>query len=164
MRDQRRRASGHNREQLTAPQPTVVPQPVPQAPVTTITFEGRTLQYSSPVPPPEILAAYNQVSPDLANRIMSLAEDQTHHRISIEAKAIDRESKRSGWGLFSATLIGLTGMVSAAVVGYSGHEWAAVGIVGSLSTVYGGAFIYGTKSRREERMDKAKLMTGHPPN
>jgi uncharacterized membrane protein len=140
--------------------PVISHNPQQGGTITTVKVEGKTLQYSSPIPPPEILAAYNQVIPNAAERILTLAEEQTHHRIAIEKKFVDGETKRSNRGLFCATLIGIIGMSSAGVVGYAGHEIAAAAIAGSLMLVYGGAFIYGTKSRKEERIAKAKMMMG----
>ncbi|MBW2608107.1 MAG: DUF2335 domain-containing protein [Deltaproteobacteria bacterium] len=45
--------------------------------------------FSWPLPPPEILAKYNSVLPDAAERIISMAENQATHRQRIESKVIE---------------------------------------------------------------------------
>lgn len=47
--------------------------------------------YQGPIPPPVILAQYDQIQSGLADRIMKMAESETAHRQSIENRAIDAD-------------------------------------------------------------------------
>ncbi len=40
--------------------------------------------FEGPLPPPEMLGVYEAVSPGAAERIISMAEDQQRHRMSVE--------------------------------------------------------------------------------
>lgn len=45
------------------------------------------VEISSPFPPPQLLAQYNEAVPDGADRIVKLTENQAAHRQSIESRA-----------------------------------------------------------------------------
>jgi uncharacterized membrane protein len=45
--------------------------------------------YIGPIPPPSIMEGWEKVLPGSADRILKMAEKQSAHRISIEAKVID---------------------------------------------------------------------------
>lgn len=45
--------------------------------------------FSGPLPPPELLAKYNDVIPNGAERIMAMAERQSSHRERLEYRVVD---------------------------------------------------------------------------
>jgi uncharacterized membrane protein len=97
--------------------------------------------HSGPFPPPEVLERYDVIVPGAARRILTLAEEQTRHRIRLEKRAV--------WRSFCGLVAGL--VVSAGCVGggvflvYRGHDYAggaiATAAVLSLATV----FLHGTR-------------------
>lgn len=44
--------------------------------------------FQGPLPPPEAFAAYNQILPGAADRILKLAENQASHRQKLEGRAL----------------------------------------------------------------------------
>ena len=57
--------------------------------------------FLGPLPPPEILAQYEQILPGSAERIMVMAENQAEHRQSLEETVktvIEGDSKRRTYG------------------------------------------------------------------
>jgi uncharacterized membrane protein len=113
-------------------------------------------QYSGPLPPPNILKDYNEVVSNGAERIMVMAEEQSKHRRALETKALHTDSRNSLLGVIFAFLLGITTVVTGAIVAIKGQTFSgafisSVGLGGLVST-----FIYGTKQRREEREGKAK--------
>ena len=44
--------------------------------------------WAGPIPPPELLAEYDQVIPNGAERILSMAEKQSDHRMRMEAAEV----------------------------------------------------------------------------
>jgi uncharacterized membrane protein len=113
-------------------------------------------EFSGPLPPPEVLERYNNVIPNGADRIMSMAEEQSKHRRSLEAKAMSTDSRNSLLGVIFAFVLGLSTIISGTYVILKGQVWpgtllGSLGLVGLVS-----AFIYGTKQRREERESKAR--------
>jgi uncharacterized membrane protein len=59
--------------------------------------------FSGPLPPPEILAQYNEIVPGAAERILKMAEEQSAHRRGLEDKTIRRNwmkvAEDNGWPL-----------------------------------------------------------------
>jgi uncharacterized membrane protein len=113
--------------------------------------------FSGPIPPPQILAQYDQIVPGAAERILKMAETQEVHRHGIEKKVIDSGISNSQRGMIFGFLIGMTAIVSGAVVaGMNGVAAVAGGAVistgGLVSLV--GVFVYGAKIRKEEREEK----------
>jgi len=108
--------------------------------------------FSGPIPPPELLAQYDQIIPDGANRLLIMAEKQSNHRQHLEKWAIIGGTILSYFGVACACVIAL-------IVSYYGYQlinhgyaisgtiFSGVGLVGLVA-----AFIYGTRSRREERL------------
>lgn len=158
-----------------SPQAQPQAQPQPQsAQVNTIEREqpkkegGRMVMSASfegPLPPPGVLASYDDVVPGLASRIAGWTTDQTDHRQSMESRAIGIDEKLSTWyivetllGQIFAFLIAISVLVSCVYLGL--HDKEAVAI--ALGTIgFGGmvaAFITGKKIRTssEARQSKSK--------
>lgn len=116
--------------------------------------------FSGPLPPPEILIRYNDAVPDGAERIIALAERQAAHRMALESRVVDADIKRSYWGLGAGFLIALAGLAASFFMVDRGNAVAGV-VVGALdlgSIV--ATFVYGTVSRRSERQQRAKMLSG----
>lgn len=47
--------------------------------------------FQGPIPPPDHLAGYEQISPGFADRIVKMAEDQANHRYAIDHKNVDSD-------------------------------------------------------------------------
>jgi len=91
--------------------------------------------YPTPIPPPEVLERYEAIQPGFSNRLLSLVETQSAHRQDLERINLIGESRRAD--------------ALAAALGTSG--------IGGLA----GTFIYGSKARKDERLERARLMSGH---
>lgn len=110
--------------------------------------------FSGPIPPPDLLAKYAEIIPDGATRILAMAEKQSKHRQCIEK-----------WAVIGGTVLSYFGVLCALLIAYgtlhfgsqlilenhviSGSIFSGIGLV-SLVT----AFIYGTRSRKEERLQR----------
>ena len=64
-------------------------------------------EWSGPLPPPDVMARYNDIVPGAAERILGMAENQTSHRIDIEKIAVRGDQTRSFWGLIFGFIISL---------------------------------------------------------
>ena len=116
--------------------------------------------FSGPLPPPEILIRYNDAVPDGAERIIALAERQAAHRMELESRVVDADIKRANWGLVAGLIVALVGLVASFLMVDRGNAVAGV-VVGSLDL--GGLvaiFVYGTVSRRSERQQRVKMLSG----
>ncbi len=111
-------------------------------------------EYSGPLPPPQALEQYNNIIPNGAERIMVMAEKQSEHRRTLEAKVLNTDSRNSLLGIIFALILGLSTVIVGGIVIHTGQAWSgtilgSAGLVGLVSV-----FIYGTKQRRAERESK----------
>lgn len=119
-------------------------------------------QFSGPIPPPKLMAEYQELIPDAPERILRLAELQADHRRTIESKVIDNEIIRSRRGLQAGFVVAMTmaigGIWIALTVAPPAGPLCGATMTGStlVGLVY--TFITGTRSRREERESKAKAL------
>ncbi len=105
-----------------------------------------------------MLREYNDVLPGVADRIISMAEQQETHRLFLEKTAILGDSRRAYLGLVAGLAVALTGFGVVAYVATIGQPWLG-GLIGVLdigSIVY--IFIHGSRERREERALKHEVI------
>jgi len=164
MTSRRRRTS---RTKTTSP--TQVTQ-VPDAPTTessSTSRQARIARYtemsSGPIPPPLMLKGYENIQEGLADRIVAMAERQEAHRQRMENKVITGDGWRAWAGLGCALLVSVLTIGGGVDLGL--HRPDVAGTV--LSGIFGvggltglaGTFVYGTRMRQNERMQKAQIMT-----
>lgn len=129
----------------------------PKKPLRHVVLERHEI-YSGPLPPAEDLAKYNDAFQNGAERIFQLAERQADHRMEIEKVAVKSGANNSNKGLNFGLTVALVGLVVAGFLGYV-NQGAAAAIIGSIDLVaLVSVFIYGTVSRRTERVQKSKSM------
>jgi uncharacterized membrane protein len=115
---------------------------------------SQQVSFSGPIPHPDLLQKYDQIIPNGADRIVTMAENQSRHRQHLEKWAVIGGTILSYVGVFIAGAIALFVSYYGYLLilnGYAipGTIFSGVGLVGLVS-----AFIYGTRSRREERERK----------
>jgi len=110
--------------------------------------------YIGPIPDAAQLEKYEQICPGAADRIISMAESQAHHRQMLESMAVKSNAKNSTLGVIFAFVIGMLTIIGGVFLAYSGLEWpgAIIGSTGLIGLV--SVFIYGTRSSRQERAKK----------
>ena len=111
--------------------------------------------YRGPIPPASELIAYNQAIPNGAERILSMAEKQSTHRMELEKTAVDRQTTQNGRGQIFGLVMGLVGIGSAVWLAMNGHDTVA-GIFGT--TTIGGlvyVFVIGKKAQKENLKEKS---------
>lgn len=117
-----------------------------------------TKSFSGPLPPPEILREYDELVPGSAKTFIDTFSDQAHHRMDLEKTHLRSDRRRSWGGLIAGFVVAMTALCGGIWLVYMGHDTAGatIGTVGLGGLV--GTFVYGTKSQRTERIEKAKLM------
>lgn len=96
----------------------------------------------------------------MADRLLTMAEKQSDHRISLESRVIKSDIRKSYLGLGAAFVIAMTGIIVGGWLVYTGHDAAGSAFVGAFLTGLVGVFITGTIVRRNERIEKTKIMVG----
>lgn len=112
--------------------------------------------FSGPIPPPEILKGYNEVVQNGAERIISMAEKQSAHRMQLEDFAVKEELTQSRRGQVFGFTLGIVGMGLATTLAIYGHDTVA-GIFGT-TTIIGlvTVFVLGKKSQQKDLAQKNK--------
>lgn len=113
--------------------------------------------YSSPLPPPEALAKYEQLQPGLVQKIIELTETQGNHRRELEAKHLeaqikhqerrDCEAKLGQVFAFLIAILGIGGGIYIALQGYqaAGSIISALGLSGIVTP-----FIIGRQEKEKK--------------
>jgi uncharacterized membrane protein len=113
---------------------------------------------SGPLPPPEILARYDAVSPGLADRLVKMAEAEAAHRRDVEHKAQEAQAtdlvayRRSEmWGQTFGLTIGLAAIGGAVYCAVHQAQWTGsfIGTAGVTGLVT--AFIVGRRALAQQR-------------
>jgi hypothetical protein len=80
--------------------------------------------------------------------------------MGLESRVVDADIKRSNWGLVAGFIVAVAGLLIAFLMVDRGNAVAGV-VVGSLDLAgLVAIFVYGTVSRRSERQERAKMMSG----
>lgn len=114
-------------------------------------------EFQGPLPPPQVLAQYNEVVPGLAERVVQMAESQSRHRQELERQVVAANvaaEKRASWfGFILLTLLSLGGFVLISR-GYGPHGIAIV--IGALAS-FAGAYVWGKKQQQKELAWKRRM-------
>lgn len=109
----------------------------------------KATSFSGPLPPPEILEGYNNILPDGAERILTMAENQSKHRMKLEDFAVRESFRQSATGQKYGLCLGILGLILAALLAILGHETVA-GIFGS-TTIVGLVAVFVIGKRGQQR-------------
>jgi uncharacterized membrane protein len=117
---------------------------------------------SGPLPDPQELAAYNQVAPGAADRIIKMAEAQSRHRIEIEKHVIHCQqgqvTRGQYFGLFAVIIVASCATYAA----ISGAQAFASVLGGTTVLGLATAFFGGKYMQKKDLSQKAKE-TPEPP-
>jgi uncharacterized membrane protein len=137
----------------------MIPAPPQRAEVNSITqAQVQAEFFSGPIPPPSYLARYNDVVPNGADRILGMAEKQSTHRESLEAKVIDgniRSQRRGQTQAFILALVVILGGIYLMATGKSG--WGFAAIITSLTSLVS-IFAIGRRQQGNERVEKSNAL------
>lgn len=118
----------------------------------------RAEAFAGPLPPPAMLADYNNLVPRGAERIMAMAEKQQDHRHNLEKQVIEGNlaaQKRGQVCAFILALIVILGGIYLIATGL-----AVLGFVALVTAVGGLAatFIIGKKRQEEDLREKRERL------
>ena len=112
--------------------------------------------FSGPLPPPELLAKYNEVIPNGAERIMQMAEKQQGHRHDLETTVVNGNVKSESRGQWMGLTISVVVLCLGGYLAYIGREIAGSIFVGVDLSALAGVFVYGKRLQRQELEKKAE--------
>ncbi|AFL85103.1 putative membrane protein [Belliella baltica DSM 15883] len=106
--------------------------------------------HSGPLPDADTLIRYNSVIPEGADRIMKMAERQQEHRMSLETKVVNSQSKQSGLGQWFGLIIGLVGIGCGTFLAYSGETTVGGIIAGGTVVSLVSVFVIGKSLQKSQ--------------
>jgi uncharacterized membrane protein len=113
---------------------------------------------SSPLPDPAELAAYNQIIPAGADRILKMAEAQSSHRIDIEKRVVRSQQTQGFCGQLFGLIIGVFGIGSATFAAIRGQPWFGSIIGGATLVSLVSAFLYSRHAQKKDLDKKSEQM------
>lgn len=114
--------------------------------------------FSGPLPPPSLLAKYNDAIPDGAERILAMAERQSKHREILEAQVVAGNIAGQARGSHYAFIICLVTIVGGFVlIGMGKNIYGISAVIGSLATL-AGVFVIARIEQRRERVEKSTAL------
>lgn len=112
--------------------------------------------FSGPLPLPNIIAEYDRIIPNGAERIMVMAERQSTHREDLEASVVKGNISSQTRGSYFAFVLALVSILGGFFLIYTGKNTAGlaaiIASVGSLA----GVFVYSKYVQRKERERKSE--------
>ena len=117
-------------------------------------------EFSGPLPPPEILRKYNDIEPGFANRIMTMAESQSHHRQTMESLVIGSRIRYEGRAQILASIIALAlGLGSIWLISIGKSIEGVSAIIAELAA-FTWVFMYGRRHQEKELAKKRENLKG----
>jgi len=120
----------------------------PEEEITSI-VKAVSQSYSGPIPPPAMLDGYEMVQTGLADRIVSMAENEQQHRHSLENFAVSGEINKDKRGQWFALTVSLAIILGSVGLIYAGHEVSGSVLAGGTLTGLAYIFITGRKKPDE---------------
>jgi uncharacterized membrane protein len=121
---------------------------------TAISTVTQSVSFTGPLPHPALLAKYNEVIPNGAERIMAMAERQSAHREALEAQVVAGNVASQARGSHYAFIISLVTIIGGFVLIGMGKSVIGVSaVIGSLATL-AGVFIFAKIEQKRERVEK----------
>ncbi len=117
-------------------------------------FVVQQQSFAGPIPPPQVMEAYERTLPGSADRILKMAEEQSQHRQRLEQQVVAKNltaqarGQHYAFGL-SALLFGGSIYLLANGIQIGGLSTLVLAVAGIVST-----FIYGRSKQEKERREK----------
>ena len=109
-----------------------------------------SMTYSGPIPHPQLLKEFNDVIPNGADRIMTMAEKQSEHRISLEEKLVNANNRDSLLGVVFGGVIALLIVLGTIFLIYDNKDIQGFSLLIGSSVAYISVFL---KSKSRDAKD-----------
>ena len=113
--------------------------------------------YSGPIPPANELKKYEEILPGAADRILTMAEEQSAHRRKMENKMLEANIKAEKIGQSLGFAIFLIALIAGIILIILNKD--AIGLITSLGslTAIVGLFVYNRISAKQELKEKNNI-------
>ena len=158
----------NEKQQIAHPANPELVVPETQVPLTIALSQQTTLtHFSGPLPPPALLEEYGRVVPNGAERVFSMAEAQSSHRIEMEKTVISGNLKAAERGQYIAGSLSVLILVAGSMFMLRGYPTQGATIITGNIVALASIFVIGKRTQAKEREAKAKeqasLISKKPP-
>lgn len=122
--------------------------------------QSRTDVYPAILPAADEMERYEEMAPGCVERIITQFERQSEHRRRLEYLDMSTDVRLSYAGMASAVIIVVAFIIAGTYLIVSGHSVAGAGSGLTGVGIIAATFIYGSKSRRAEREQKQRILSG----
>lgn len=119
------------------------------------------MAWSAPLPPPDVLARYNEAFPGCAERIVNAADTQAKHRQHLESITIEGNVRSQTRGQWMAFILALVILLGGFLLIYLNKDILGTVFIGSDIAATVGIFIYGKRDQRHQLRRKAEAVRPH---
>ncbi len=119
-------------------------------------------QYSGPIPPPGMLADYEQVMPGSGDRILTMSEQQQIHRIKIQEILVNAAVQHEKLGMWRGFILALTIIASGTLVILSGFSLVGFAMVTAPAIAIATVFLSSSRDKPQTKPDKLEKPSSPP--
>lgn len=120
--------------------------------------------FSGPLPLPDLIAEYDRIIPNGAERIMAMAERQSSHRETMEASVVRGNIASQTRGSYFAFILALVSILGGLFLIYSGRSAAGLASIIASVGALAGVFVYSKYEERKERGRKLENLQSRRSN
>jgi uncharacterized membrane protein len=110
--------------------------------------------FSGPMPPPDLVAQYEEILPGAASFFFAALERQTAHRHSIEARVIDANISNEKIGMWLAFSLAFLMIACGTFLIYADKDPQGLALIGGTLVTLCGVFVYSRSQERKELKEK----------
>jgi uncharacterized membrane protein len=105
--------------------------------------------WSGPLPPPEILAQYNEVFPGCGKVIVDMAQKEQEHRHTSEDRGAEADIKLASRGQLIGGALAIVAVLGAIYLLAHDKSITGLAVLGTVVVAFGGAFVYDRYQRAQ---------------
>lgn len=117
-------------------------------------LEHKSVQFSGPLPPPNVVEGYERIMPGAATRLFDAAERQAAHRHELEKQVVAGNIKQAERGQWFGLIIGLAGIAAATFLMSQGLLTQGLVVFFTDIVALAGVFVVGRVTGRKELRQK----------
>lgn len=110
--------------------------------------------FSGPMPPPDLVAQYEELLPGAAKFFFSTLDRQTSHRLTIEARVIEANISHEKIGMWLAFLLAFLMIACGTFLIYADKDPQGLALIGGTLVTLCGVFVYSRSQERREVKEK----------
>ncbi len=107
------------------PEKSVPAEVLEKLPQKTQTAYVQSMSFSGPIPPPALLGQYDEVESGMANRIVTMTENEQIHRHIWEDKVLEAQKSDMRKGFLLGGIVSCLSILGACYCAYIGQPWIA---------------------------------------